>query len=285
MAARRAAALGALLLTAPQLAAGEVRFRDEERALPVARAEIAAAMRTERGYNATATTNAGRFYAGFLGELARRALARDPQGPPLLLGFRDTFAAFLEVTGLPPERAPVFIAAAHRHEQDHLIEYRPECVLGGHHPGVELAVSVKARWPRTLRLPSSYSYVDALSRPQLRVTDQRVVTYRLLWLPDAVVYDEVQGVSGRPTTGPLALLFQLIGDGQVAWSRSAVAADGVQVVHAQARKGPFRVTSDVTIHPDGAAEKGVPTDRPDLQALARRLARAPAVTYRRVDCS
>jgi len=87
-------------------------------------------------------------------------------------------------------------------------------------------------------------------------------------------------VSGHPVTGALSVLFRLIGQAHAVWSRSAIAADGWQVIVGKGRKGPFSRTATVTVPPDGTAELGVPADRPDLAALERRLRQPIEVLYR-----
>ena len=50
----------------------------------VTRAEILEAMQREHGYDLTATTNEARFQGAVLLALARSAVKRRPDGPPLL---------------------------------------------------------------------------------------------------------------------------------------------------------------------------------------------------------
>ena len=103
------------------------------------------------------------------------------------------------------------------------------------------------------------------------MTNRSVITYRLLEFGDIVVYDAIEGVSGKPTTGVLGLLFRLIGEGRVVRSRMAIADDGLQVSRADTRKGFLRRTTTVTVYPEGHTEEGVPEGRPDLTALEERL--------------
>src|SRR5437762_11852442 len=55
------------------------------------------------------------------------------------------------------------------------------------------------------------------------------------------------------------------------YSYVAIAADGVQICRAGARKAFFEVVSTVTVYPDGRTEKDLPSARPDLAALETRL--------------
>ena len=136
---------------------------------------------------------------------------------------------------------------------------------------VRLALNVRVGPLPQASVPARYSYDDLASIPRLRVTVERAYRYRLLDLGDQVVFDEIQGLHGRPTTGLLGALFTLIGEGQRCLLAHGRANDGVQVVVGQARKAFFVRTATVTIQPDGTAEPGVPEGRPDLAALEVRL--------------
>jgi hypothetical protein len=92
--------------------------------------------------------------------------------------------------------------------------------------------------------------------------------------------DQIKGLTGRPNSGALGLLFKIIGEGRVLEYRMALAADGTQVSRGRAKKGFFEVSSTVTVAPDGRAEKDVPATRPDLQALDRRLQEPLEIRYR-----
>src|SRR6185295_5997195 len=96
-----------------------------------------------------------------------------------------------------------------------------------------------------------YSYDDTLAIPDLHVTNERVIAYRLLDYGDIFVFDEIEGLRGRPTEGLLGVLFNVIGEGSVRWNRMAISPEGLQVARARATKGPFSVESTVTVYPDG----------------------------------
>jgi hypothetical protein len=145
------------------------------------------------------------------------------------------------------------------------------------------ALNVCIWWPQREGGPGSYSYEDTLSTPQLKVTNERVITYRLLDYRDMVVFNEVTGLRGRPTTGILGMLFRLIGEGNVVESRIAVAADGLQITRARARK-VFEVATTVTVHPDGRTEKDVPAGRPDLVAIDGRLKQPLRLRHPPMEC-
>ena len=88
---------------------------------------------------------------------------------------------------------------------------------------------------------------------------------------------------GRPTTGILGIFFQLIGDGDLVESRTAVAADGFQITRARARK-VFEVATTVTVHPDGRTEKDIPAGRPDLVAIDARLKQPLRLRHPAMEC-
>ena len=243
----------------------------------VGRAEILNAMKGCEGYDPAATTNGARFQAEVLLRLARQA----PDGPPLVLGHAAWFQAFLERTGLTAEKAPAFIRLAYEHAQDLQIDYRRDRVVETvEGPRPSIAANVTVWWPERRGAPRSYSFEDLLSTPHLEVTNERLIAYRLLDVQGMVVYGEVEGLLGRPTSGVLGALFQIIGKGHVKESRMLISRDGLQVSRASARKWAFGITQTVTVHPDGRMEKDVPRDRPDLAALAVRLEEPLRIRYR-----
>ena len=262
----RAALLPALFAAA----AGPAAAQDAP--VPVGVDAIHAAMEQSQGYNLQATTNGPRFQTEVLLRLAAEAEARDPQRRPLFIGHREWFEAYLRRTGLTADKAPLFVRLAAQHAQDTIVDYRREKVLSG---AVDVnpprrALNVCIWWPKGDKAPGSYSYEDLLSTPQLKVTNERVITYRLLDLGDMVVFNEITGLRGRPTTGILGVLFQLIGEGSVVESRIAVAPDGQQITRARARK-LFEVATTVTVQPSGHTDKDIPPQRPDLTAIDARL--------------
>lgn len=243
----------------------------------VPREEILDAMNACQGYDPTVTTNGARFQAEVLLRLARKA----PNGPPLFLGHAEWFSAFLERAGLTALKAPVFMRLALEHAQDLQIDSRSDRVVEsaeGPRPG--FAANVTVWWPEKRGAPNSYSYEDLLSTPRLEVTNQRRITYRLLDVDGMVVYGEVDGLLGRPTSGMLGALFQVIGKGQVKESRMLISRDGLQLSRVWARKWAISVTPTVTIYPDGRMEKGVPQNRPDLAVLATRLEEPLRIRFR-----
>jgi len=240
---------------------------------PVAYAELLRAMRAEQGYDVRKTTNLARFQAGVLLRLAEEAHSRRPDGPPLFVGHADWFRAYLQSVGLSPAEVPISVRLSFENRQDVWTEYRQDRVIRRvvEGPPVRLALNVWVAPSQGHPLPARYSYDDLDSTPHLRVTVEREYRYRLVDFGDQVLFDQFEGLHGRPTSGLLGLLFTLIGEARAVYSRIAVADDGVQVVVGQARKGFLTKTATVTIQPDGTAEAGVPKDRPDLVALEKRL--------------
>ena len=248
---------------------------------PVTRAELIEAMERSQGYDPTATANGARFQAEVLLHLARRARERQPDGPPLFLDHEDWFQALLARTGLSADQAPLFARLGRDHAQDMEVEYRPARVVARVEAGPEprFAANVTIGWPRAPDGPSRYSYDDLLSTPHLRVTNERVLSYRLLDFGDAIVYAEIRGLTGRPTTGLLGFLFRFMGEGSVEESRMAISRDGLQVSRARASKAFFSLTATVTVSPDGRTEKDLPSGRPDLAEIETRLKRPLKIAF------
>lgn len=251
----------------------------------VSQQEIAEAMAESRGFDLLATTNGPRLQSEVLLRLVRRAEGADPLRTPLFIGHREWFQAYLGRTGLTADKAPLFVRLPDQNGQDMIVDYRREKVLeGAPSPAPRQALNVCIWWPRTAGAPGSYSYEDTQSTPRLKVTNDRVITYRLLDYGDLTVFHDVDGLRGRPTTGVLGVLFQVIGEGHVVESRMALAADGLQVSRARARKLMIEVATTVTVHPDGRTEKDVPPGRTDLAAIEARLKRPLDVEHPPLEC-
>lgn len=238
-------------------------------------------------YDILATTNWTRFQSVLFLELARRAEQRSPNGGVLFIGPDDLFFEFLDVAHLVahPDSVPLPRLLAYQYEQGIELEYRPggivDTVLEGPQPIG--AINVRVVWQDRADGRTRYSFTDTLSVPKLKVTNHQLITYRLVDFGSMVVYDEVRGLSGRPLTGFLAVLFKLIGEGNVRWSRFSFSDDGLQVVRAQAKK-IFTKTATVTVYPDGRAEKDVPADRPDLLEIAEHLEQDLKIEYYPYQC-
>src|SRR5262249_31366714 len=237
-------------------------------------------MRASSGYERLTPTNGGPLPADGRLRLCRRAREHAPDGPPLLVRHDDWFRALLEVTGVSADRAPLYAQLAHRYRQDVVTEYAVgrvvREVVKGRPP--LLALNVTISWPEVPGAPDEYSYEDNSATPHVEVTDHRVIRYRLLDFGDMIAFEEMEGISGRPTTGALGLLFKMIGNGRLVEYRQAIAPNGVLVSRGRAKKGFFDVSTTLTVQPDGRAEKGTPSD-PALIAIEQRLMQPLEIRY------
>lgn len=251
------------------------------RSVPMATLQEAMNTEAARAYDETATTNSGRFFAAVILTVGRYAQDENPNGPPILLRHEDWYRAFMNAIGRDDDEAPTFAELAFRNMQDVLIDYNIDGVVesvDGEQPS--LALNVQLGWPDLDELPDSYSFADTLSDPSLQVTYHRISRHRLLDFGDVVLFDEIDGLSGRPTTGFLAAFFRLIGEGQIDWTRIYVADDRMQVTRGKAHKGPFSLTETVHVLPNGVGSKGLPDDDPKWVAIEERLKSIPRVHYR-----
>jgi hypothetical protein len=265
------------ILPVMQLAA---QAADVEQPRRVTVAEIEAIMRREqtKGYDLKATSNAVRLLAQVILDLARAAEAQDPNGAPLQIGHEEYFQAYISTVQVAEADAPRFARIAREHNEDQIVEYRRARVIRATpDPVPAVAVTVCGGWP--VPGPDKYSFDDASNSPHIRSIHNRVNSYRLLDLDGVIVHDEIDGVSGRATSGILGALFKLLGDAHAIESRMAFAGDGTQVARATAKKGPIRKTQTVTVAGNGKAEPDVPRGRPDLSALASRLERPIKISY------
>jgi hypothetical protein len=252
-----------------------------ERHSVVSREEILEAMLQSKGFDVTATTNSGRLHAQVILRLARKAHARDPEGPALFVGHAEWFQAFLQATGLIADRAPISQRLAYQYGQDMEIDYQTDHVIREviEGPPPEFAANIRISWPKKPNGPNEYSYEDRLSVPSLRVTNKRLMSYRLVDYSEIVVFDEIEGLTGQPTSGLLGFLFRILGEGRLVEFRMAISPDGVQVSWGRARKAFLEVATTTTVYPNGHAQKDIPAHRPDLGAIEARLKRPIRVRY------
>ena len=247
----------------------------------VSRAEIVEAMRQCGDYDPTATTNGARFQGDMILYLAQKARERDPQGLPLFIGYENWFQAFMEVLARTEDAMPQYARLSYQYKQITEVDYRVDRVIREivKAPTPELAVNVRVWWKDQPGKPDRYSYLDTLSTPNLKVTNQRVMTYRLLDFGDWVIYDEIEGLTGRPTSGILGFLFRIIGEGRIVQTRMAISKDGLQINRATAKKGFIKRIDTVTVYPGGKMEKDVPPDRPDLLELTNLITQPLDIEY------
>ena len=110
----------------------------------------------------------------------------------------------------PRSKAPLYVRRPYEVGQDLVVDYREEAVVDAvlQGPQPRLAANVRIFWEKGAGQPDQYSYDDTLSRPNLRVTQERLITYRLVEYEDRLWYAEVSGLHGRPTSGALGVLFR-----------------------------------------------------------------------------
>ena len=228
-----------------------------------------------------ATANGPRLEAEVLLRLIADGEASDPQRRPLFVGHREWYEAYLERTGLPPSRLPIYAREAYEIGQELVADYRRERVIAEvlRGPAPVHAANVRIWWEGAGK-PDHYSFDDTLSEPRLRATEHRLITYRLVDYGDRLWYAEVTGLRGRPTSGALGALFALIGEVTVVEDWSAAAPDGTQVLRGRGRKWWFDRTETVTVLPNGRGDRGLPPGRPDLLALEKRLEEPLAIRFR-----
>lgn len=257
----------------------------------IPRAELGAEMRaaalSHGAYDLLATPNWTRFQSALYVQLARHALEREPLGGVLFIPPDYLFWEFLSLAGVAdPDEAPAHLLWALHLDQGTQLEYRADGIVRvvkkGTHP--TLMVNVRTAWPDRPDGTEKFSYIDTLSVPKLKVTNRQEITYRLLVFGKMVVYDEIDGTSGRPLSGVLGALFKLIGDGRIEYYHSVLVDDGLQVVRVKARKSIFSRTTTITIHPDGRAENGMPPNRPDLATVEELLKRDLDIEYHPFRC-
>lgn len=258
-------------------------FPAKSTVIQIAVEEVLSAMRTQTGYDVTATTNVARFQAAVLLHLVRNRRIQGFQDSALLIKHKEWFQAYLLYTGLTESSVPVFARLAQFYGQDQWIDCRETgTILKEDGKTVPVfALNVRVSWPKGVNSASKYSFEDTLATPHLEVTNHRVVTYSLFQLNDIIIYDDIRGLTGRPTSGILGMLFKIIGQGRIVQSKILVTADGLQIVRAKSKKGFFSVNSTVTVHPNGVAVKGIPNNRPDLQIFERLLKQKLIIAYRK----
>jgi hypothetical protein len=237
------------------------------------RAELASALGAEQGYERRATTNQSRLQTRVLLRLAEARPGR------FCIDHEDWFQAYLQALTLRPEQAPLSVRLSREHQYDIHVDARPGAVVERVRAGPLVTRAANVLWISRRGTPR-YSYRDLQAHPVLEMTFERTVSYRLLDLQGMVVLEQIEGISGRSATGPLSVLFRLIGQARAEWSRSIVADDGWQVVVGRGRKGFIAKSATVTIAPDGRAEPDVPRGRADLRALEQCLRRPLDVVYK-----
>lgn len=264
-------------------AAPEPDARFPEPHVRVEREALRAAMQGEsnKGYNLLVSTTAGRFTSAVLFELVRQARETRPHGPALLLHYDDWFETYRQIAELDSASVPEFVALQRTHRQSQYVEYAgPGTTLEVEKGPVPVQVlRVFAGWPDSAGAAQEYTFVDTAAVPDMQITNERFITYRLVDFGDFVLQDEIQGVRGRPMEGALGVAFKVVGSGRAVWSRSAVTPDGLLLTYARARKGPFAVSILSTTLTSGQLLKGLPEGREDLLPFEERLKQELELNY------
>lgn len=241
-------------------------------------------------YSLLATTNSMRFQSAVFQRLIERALDQRPNGGTLVIPYDALWREFLVVAGLGPgeeDKAPIGRRLAFDYQQGIDVTYGPpdriiKRVKRG--PAPLIAANVRLDWPDRPDGLRKFSFVDSLSDPKLHVTNHQVLTFRFLVFSDMIVFDDIEGISGRPLSGLLGTLFKLIGEGDAKFSSFSISTDGLRVLRARAKK-LISKTVTATINPDGSARNGVPDGRPDLIEIEARLKQPLEFEYYPYRCS
>jgi hypothetical protein len=251
----------------------------------VSREEVLQAMSAHGAYSLISTTTSMRFGAEALLAIVRRRQRESPGSTQFLVRQSDWFAAHLETAGVTYAEMSEAARAGFKHHQDALVEYGPqvvEQVLEG--PVPIMALDVTIFWPDSDGAPSQFSYKDTLSVPRVDVYDDRVIRFKLLEYDSMLVFDQVTGISVRPV-GFLSALFAVLGKPDLKQTRIGVSADQWQVMRGQVKVFPgISKTGTATIEPGGRGHEGVPPDRADLGALAKRMKRPLKLRYGVPSC-
>jgi hypothetical protein len=100
---------------------------------------------------------------------------------------------------------------------------------------------------------------------------------------DQIVYDQIEGIKGYPTSGALGLLFKGFHSlgiyPSAVQTRMAVSCDGLLILLAKSKFLVFKKTVTATIYPDGHTISGLPNDRIDLQNIKQRLEKPLEIEY------
>lgn len=113
-------------------------------------------------------------------------------------------------------------------------------------------------------------FIDDLSKPPLRVINERVITYRLLKYIDdnLIVCDQIKGFKGQALSGFLRFL----GKARMTQYRIVPVKDGPQYVRMVTKKWIFTRKKNLTIEPDGETKDGIRVEKEkEKQTLHRKI--------------
>ncbi len=231
-------------------------------------------------YDLRKTSNVGRLQAEVYFQLARRAALSG--AATAFVRSREWLWTYTRAAGVDSAGAPPSALNSLAHNQGMQLDFGRESVVRRvkKGPAPVFAMNVRTWWPEEDG-PSKYTYQDTLTAPPLQVTSKRVITYRLLDLGDMVVYDKIEGSSGRPLEGFLSFLFDTFGEANLKQTRMALSEDGLLVVRGTG-KWIINKSRTFVVHSDGSVHD-IPDDRPDLQAIKERLERDLDIDYHDYD--
>ena len=238
----------------------------------VSREEIRQAMSAHGPYSLTSTTTAMLFGSRALLDIVRRRQRDAPGSTQFLIRHDDWFAAHLQTAAVPYAEMSPSARAAFEHHQDVLVDYGPQVVeqtIEGPNPITSLDVTLF--WPDSGGAPSEFSYKDTASVPKLDMFNDRVIRFKMLEYDDMLMFDGVTGISVRPV-GFMSAIFTVLGKPDLKETRLAVSTDYWQVMRPRVNVllGMSK-TATATVEPNGRGHEGIPPDRADLTALAKRL--------------
>lgn len=241
-------------------------------------------------YDILASTNAMRFQSAVFRVLLERRLIANPDGGAFFIPHDILWWEFLRVAGLTladSSKAPIGRLRAFDYRQSIELVYGPVDDIVRAIPSGEarpvMAANVRYAWADRADGVRKFTFTDTLSDPKLRATNHQLITMRFLVFEDMMAFEEIKGISGRPLTGVLATIFKVIGDGNAAYARFGISADGQQLLRTKATK-VLSKTVTATIAPDGRATRGIPAGRSDLAELEQRLTQPMELEYHPYSC-
>ena len=243
--------------------------------------KIFEAMDTQKGYDITATTNVARFQLFTLIQVAKNSLKQNPSKKLLYLNYLEWRKAYKMVSKLKNSQFPEFSNCAIIHKQNLLLDLRENKVIKKviKGPQPKFAFNVILGWPKTIYSKEFFFFNDTLSTPNLRVRNNRVITYRILDFGHMVMYDDINGIYGKPSTGIFGLIFKFISEARIIWSKITINVDEIQITRAKAKKGIFEIESTVTIYPNGFTLKNLPSKRHDLEQFEKYVTQTVEIKY------
>jgi len=251
----------------------------------VPRDEMLQAMATHGAYNLTATTTSMRFGTEALLKLVHRRMREAPEVTRLFIDQSDWFAAHRETAGVTYDEMSEAARSGFEHQQNVTVDFGPGVVRQVEEgPAPVLALDVTIAWPDSGGAPSSFTYKDTLSVPQVEVHNNRVIRFKLVEYPSMVLYDEINGISVKPL-GFLSAVFALVGKPDLKQNRVAVSEDQWQVMRGRVKVLPgISKTGRAVIEPGGLGHEGIPPGRSDLEALGERLEQPVKLKYGEPSC-